>query len=280
MIPQQGLQFFLISSTSETSSTIDCFFDRPLLYRIFGGRSVLRELEDEATIRNLTKSQLALHYLQTSDRLAMEKGTTTSSSVYLDAAHEVLLGVNRTNGERAEFAAMNRGKTTWARDHPLDTTDDFLHSVIHRLEGGNVGEGNHTGYQNAKYWVAGGPKRWETLPTCHHPVYHALCELAPKRVPKLFQKEQHGLIAKEAMYHEIIAAGGLERSVQVQPESWDAVALINLWEHQCNDSVRVQLLRLHELELELWDVFEASRRTISSEEMVHIITDNRNGKTA
>ena len=70
----------------------------------------------------------------------------------IDKAHELILGVNITNIDRAEYAAKNHGKTSWSIDHPLDAYQTLLHAIIHRLEGSYVGEGGYTGYENSKYW--------------------------------------------------------------------------------------------------------------------------------
>jgi hypothetical protein len=78
----------------------------------------------------------------------------------MDKAHGIILGVNETNNVEAEFAATNRGKTSWSEDHPLNTDQDMLHSIIHRLEGGVIGEGGYTGYDNSKYWLFGGDKKY------------------------------------------------------------------------------------------------------------------------
>ena len=75
---------------------------------------------------------------------------------YLDAAHDVILGVTTWEDlDLAEYAATHSGLTNWSQTHPLSDVDDVIHSMIHRLEGSAVGEGGYTGYQNAKYWLAG-----------------------------------------------------------------------------------------------------------------------------
>ncbi|CAB9510703.1 expressed unknown protein [Seminavis robusta] len=85
--------------------------------------------------------------------------------------------LSHDNLEEAEHAAPHRGQANWAEQHPLSDGADILLTVIHRLvEGNDLGEGDQTGYDNARYWDAGGPKLLSTL-ACH-PVRAALAALA------------------------------------------------------------------------------------------------------
>ena len=131
----------------ETFQTTKKLDSGKLQYSIFRGTSALRHLstEDEAVVN------------------PNAFGSTACAALLLlrghpDAAHEVLLGVTKTNLEEAEYAATHPG-SGWAEAHPLSDSADMLHAILHRLEGPAVGEGNHTGYVNAKYWLAGGGKR-------------------------------------------------------------------------------------------------------------------------
>jgi len=54
-----------------------------------------------------------------------------------------------------------------------------LHALIHRSEGHYVGEGGHLGYENAKYWLAGGHKKLASL--CDHAVRREMRDYATQR---------------------------------------------------------------------------------------------------
>ena len=127
-------------------------------YGLFRGVSTLRSLSTEDK-NLLDPSHYGIESLQTEQQ---------KSSFYrmvaillllrenLGAAHEVLLGVTVSELQVAEHAATHPGQTPWAENHPasFEDTSDWIHSVIHRYEGANIGEGNHTGYFNAMYWIA------------------------------------------------------------------------------------------------------------------------------
>lgn len=176
-----------------------------------------------------------------------------------DAAHEVLLGVNETNLELAEYAATHPGQTTWQRDHPLDDVNDLLHSLIHRCEGLSIGEGGHSGIGNAKYWAAGGPKEYfsaddteETIAPAAKLIHRALLEWSTRHTPKIAAL----LVSTTATRtHSIIASGGKRRRVKVRPGCWDPFTFIDL---SCsskqlimNSFEKEQLNRLQEFELRL-----------------------------
>ena len=191
-------------------------------YSIFRGRSALRDLPDEcksmvsSTSSPLTKSCKAM--------LLLIAG-------HADASHDILLGVTLEDLESAEYAAMHRGQTNWTQEHPLGDVDDLVHSILHRSEGGSVGEGGHTGYENAKYWAAGGPKALKgPLSSCSSEstllkVYQSLCRLAREKSPLCVAA---GVIAADHTSHEILADGGKRRTVQVPQGCWDPFCLINL----------------------------------------------------
>jgi len=133
----------------------------------------------------------------------------------LDKAHELILGVNRKNIEQAEYAATHPGKTSWSVDHPLNADQDLLHALIHRLEGENIGEGGHTGFENAKYWLAGGGKMLKSVED--HVVKDNLKEYVLKR------KYLHhlDLVPLETRTYNIIAGGGKRRDVLVKSQTFD-----------------------------------------------------------
>lgn len=143
----------------------------------------------------------------------------------IDAAHEVILGVNWSNIEEAEYAATNRGQTNWTQEHPFSDEDDMVHSLIHRLEGDLKGEGGFTGWDNAKYWAAGGPKMYKCVG--RHPVHQALCRLCGKLAPTL----EPLLVAKKKRQHEIIAGGGKTRILCVEDGCFDPISFIALCQH-------------------------------------------------
>jgi hypothetical protein len=164
---------------------------------------------------------------------------------HLDAAHEVLLGVTFGNLKDAEYAATHRGQTNWTKEHPLEDLDDLIHSIIHRLEGNQLGEGGHSGFDNAEYWAAGGPKAYETVlsssassssskndPPPSAIIYQALCDFARHKAPLCVGL---GLIAdKDTVSHNILADGGQRRRVHVPKGCWDSILFLRLCK-QCAD---------------------------------------------
>jgi hypothetical protein len=261
----------------ERNSTFDIipppinFANQSLNYTIFSGRSALRDLPpppppllDEWREERWNPPPAVKTNSTTSFKAIWALELLTAG--HLDAAHEVLLGVTFDELEAAEYAATHRGQTTWNQDHPLDETDDFLHSMIHRLEGPQTGEGGYTGHENAKYWFAGGPKALSSLPSSssEHPVYRALSEYASQVHPNLVRRPSSTssilptLIPAADVSHEIIAGGGRNRTVQVRAGSWDGIDLVDYWDHvsstspNSNPSLELQLFDLHCAEILLW----------------------------
>ena len=172
----------------------------------------------------------------------------------------------------AEYAATHRGETSWTDDHPLDDVDDIIHSLINRIEGSLVGEGGYTGYENAKYWAAGGPKKLAMAEICEHPVCRALVILATRKAD-LFSEHSSLLLAtlipSQTVEHKIIAGGGKSRTVSVPAGNWDSLALIDLWQQASSSlTMRSQLLKLLEIELNLLQVWESCGRTLSVNDLV------------
>mmetsp|Transcript_3174 Transcript_3174/g.7522 ORF Transcript_3174/g.7522 Transcript_3174/m.7522 type:complete len:285 (+) Transcript_3174:57-911(+) len=155
----------------------------------------------------------------------------------LGASHEVLLGVTLPEIESAEYAATHPGQTSWAKDHPSSFTDtsDWIHSMLHRLEGPNLGEGNHTGYHNARYWALGGPK------SLREPADHPLREVLAIRGPMLAPS--------------CVARGLLKQNTNSDKREriWDDLAFIDLCrlrhegkltEKECAEVVKLQQLEI------------------------------------
>jgi hypothetical protein len=174
---------------------------------------------------------------------------------YGDAAHEVLLGVNETNQDFAEYAATHPGQTSWHQDHPLEDVNDLVHSLIHRCEGASMGEGGHSGLENAKYWAAGGPKEYtnfgntDAAPSVNL-IHKALLQWSSLHTPKIAASV---VSTNSARIHSIIASGGKRREVVVRPGCWDPFAFINLCgkAEQLSYLEQDQLRGLQEFELRL-----------------------------
>lgn len=187
----------------------------------------------KSTLRNLTDDEIS--YL----RISNSSGSTNNSILAplmmlihadvdeyaLDKAHEIILGVNETNIIEAEFAAINRGKTSWSEDHPLNADQDMLHSIIHRLEGGSIGEGGYKGYENAKYWLFGGSKMMESVED--HVVRAWLRNYVLRRD---YLQEMGLVVANERRCYEIIAGGGRRRTVFVEQGEFDYVRYYDMCE--------------------------------------------------
>ena len=153
---------------------------------------------------------------------------------YIDASHEVILGVTTYNTAKAEYAATHRGETNWTLEHPLTEVDDIVHSLIHRREGHAKGEGGYTGFENAKYWIAGGPKLCRSGVTTTYPFYQSLAAFAKKHTPMCVDA---GVVVGETTKtksinhatHQIIQGGGKkERTVTVPKGCWDPFCFIDL----------------------------------------------------
>mmetsp|Transcript_17474 Transcript_17474/g.48244 ORF Transcript_17474/g.48244 Transcript_17474/m.48244 type:complete len:395 (+) Transcript_17474:831-2015(+) len=175
----------------------------PMNYNIFRGKSSLRSLsrddrellfslilpsskservakaidenenENEKNSRSQTQRNAALNRVLALLFLLKEN---------LEVAHELVLGVTLDELETAEYAATHPGKTSWLRDHPLDDSADWIHAIVHRLEGSALGEVDQPGYENAKYWILGGPKLLER-PAADHPVRKLMARCAPRIAP-------------------------------------------------------------------------------------------------
>jgi len=216
-----------------------------LNYGIFrNGRSILRNPNLAwTTNRELTKTTRSL--------LCLLMGAG-------DAAHEILLGVTMENVDSAEYAATHPGQTSWMKDHPLSDMDDLLHSILHRSEGDNVGEGGHTGWENAKYWAAGGPKEWndfgahenEASTSPHLVIHQALAQIALQRAPRCVAQ---GVVSPTLVQHSILAGGESRRrrQVRVHPGAWDPFRVIDLCAECLDESTRRELDCLLEWEVRL-----------------------------
>lgn len=224
-------------------------------YGIFQGTSAFRCLSQD--IKELIKKA----------EDASSELTKTSIALILlccnmngDLPHEVMLGVNSTNLEEAEFAATNRGQTSWSKDHPLTDTDDMLHSAIHRLcEGNFVGEGGHTGWENAKFWAAGGPKMLYDGQKRHqeHPIRRALAEAVLEHTPRCVNE---GVVCRShPCEHTIIAEGCNFRQCLVESGCWDPFCFVDLIIQSSSDFL-AELTWLQELELQLILRYELLKR--------------------
>ena len=191
-----------------------------LSYSIFRGASALRELplEQQRWIESYDKSAAALLLFLVED------------TKYADAAHEVVLGVTPSNLHDAEYAATHPG-SGWTERHPLSTLDDWIHSIIHRDgEGEYRGEGNHTGFENALYWAAGGPKSVPSRGTpaiCTHVVAQRLAAQALKLFPQCCRR---GLVVPRSSTatHSVLADGGVRRTVCIPPGHFDPFCFTRL----------------------------------------------------
>jgi hypothetical protein len=157
----------------------------------------------------------------------------------LDPAHELILGVTTENIHEAEYAATHPGETSWSIEHPSSTLDDILHYIIHRLEGcheSQEGGGRHIGYENAKYWLAGGDKKLDCVAT--HGLWTFLKDYVLMNEKKFNHLELIVPKAKRRTY-SIIAEGGNMRNVHVDGGSWDEFRFIDLcqirYEHNTNE---------------------------------------------
>jgi len=197
---------------TETTKEEEGLIINPCLeYPIFHGKSALWSLPDschEMIQRELSSLSSSSSSSDDDNDVGKKKKKEKVALLlmlagYGDAAHDVLLGTTLDNLQEAEYAATHRGQTNWAGEHPLSDLDDVLHSLIHRIyEGSTHGEGGYTGYENAQYWCAGGPKKYEapiaaakaewnnyeaTTPTTGvlllAKVYQELCQLALKNTP-------------------------------------------------------------------------------------------------
>ena len=234
----------------------------PMGYSIFNGSSALRSLladdDDGGDLDVFRPSSFGVYGLRNPPAFYLVAAALLLSRGNLEASHEVILGVTPHNLDEAEYAATHRGETDWAEKHPLTDTADRIHSIIHRLEGPALGEGNHTGYDNAKYWILGGPK--ELACPAHHPIRNELRRIALEHAPCCcgFGKNGRGAIVAgegddgRGSNHRIIVGGGGEettREVGVPPGEWEDVAFIDacrlrtegvLSEEECREIAMLQ----------------------------------------
>lgn len=214
--------------------------DLELDYGIFQrGRSALRDLPDAATLDP--------------DQSKVVNAVLLLLQGHGDAAHEVILGVTRENLPQAEYAATHRGQTNWTNEHPLSAEDDMIHSIIHRCEGRRRGEGNWTGWDNARYWAAGGPKRYTTLPM--HNVTSALATWARQHAPQCVKRGVVVASGRDCVY-EIVADD--RRSILVEANAWDPFCFIDLLEDK-DASLADELALLQQRELQLLLEYESKR---------------------
>ncbi len=168
-----------------------------------------------------------------------------------DAAHEVLLGANETNLDVAEYAATH--PTSWHQDHPLCDVNDLVHSLIHRCEGACIGEGGHSGFENAKYWAAGGPKEYTNFgyaASSVNLIHRALLQWSSVHTPEIIADV---VSTHSARRHSILASKGQRRHVVVAPGCWDPFAFIDFCStaEQLGSVEQEQLRSLQEFELRL-----------------------------
>ena len=219
----------------------------PMTYSIFNGTSSLRTLAED-NLDVLRPSSFGVYGERNSPAFHRAAAALLVSRGRLEAAHEVVLGVTPHNLDEAEYAATHRGQTDWAESHPLTDTADRIHSIIHRLEGPALGEGNHTGYANAKYWILGGPK--ELVGPEPHPIRDELRRRALQHAPNIANR---GIIAGEGVdgrgpVHQVIAGGEKMRKVRVPPGEWDDIAFIDVCKLRSEDRDGCELDRLSEEE--------------------------------
>jgi hypothetical protein len=201
---------------------------KPLSYTIFGseGQSALKSLD--STDQHL----VCPHYLfGIAPALVTPAHYRVCAALlllrgYSDAAHEMLLGVTLDNLDEAEYAATHRGETDWAQKHPLTDSSDILHAAIHRLiEGHDVGEGGQTGYENSKYWLAGGPNLLSKPQP--HPVRTTLARIARQHTPRCIS-EGNLIAPKGGAKHSVLSGAGKTRTVFVPHGQWDDFCFLKL----------------------------------------------------
>lgn len=212
---------------------------QPLNYEIFKtGQSALRRLDsnDRHLVLPQTLFGLRRDIKKTLCRPAHYRACAALLLLrgYSDAAHEVLLGVTMDNLKEGEYAASHRGQTNWAQEHPLTDSADILHAAIHRIvEGNDLGEGDQTGYENAKYWLAGGPKLLERPKA--HPVRESLARIAKEHAP--LSVTNGGVIASQGIKHDVPSGGGATRTVCVPCGQWDDYAFLDLCRKWANGAL-------------------------------------------
>lgn len=272
---RNDLRMAEIDSLRLFSKTHDAMQMQPMTYGIFNtGQSALRSMHkrDQHLIQPETLFGISSSLSSASSSSSLKKGTKSRQPTgsndndnvdqkkdhnnhlsahhyrvcaallflrgYSDAAHEILLGVTLDNLEEAEYAATHRGQTDWAQTHYLSDAADMLHAAIHRMvEGKDIGEGDQTGYDNARYWLAGGPKLLTT--PAHHPVRETLARIARDHAPKCCQA---GVIVASAgsskgAEHKVLSGGGKHRVVCVPCGQWDDFAFLQLCQRWAEGSL-------------------------------------------
>lgn len=241
------------TESSTDSDTVDNTYNHDLIrnapyrmeYNISQGRSTLRDLTSIEKAYLQMEIQINNNSSSSSPILGALKillhGDAGQGSA-MDKAHELILGVNMTNIEQAEYAATHPGQTSWSADHPLTTEQDILHALIHRLEGNNLGEGGHLGYENAKYWLAGGDKKLESV--CEHEVRRGMRDYVAQNSGRF---QCLDLIANEegastaCRTYNIIAGGGKLRNVHVREGEFDCFRFVDLCAKRYSSNNEVEL---------------------------------------
>jgi len=59
------------------------------------------------------------------------------------------------------------------RTRPYSQENNYLHGIVHRVEGHRIGEAGASGFNNARFWFAGGMDE-PPAGLGPHPVYHEL----------------------------------------------------------------------------------------------------------
>lgn len=227
-IPTKALQRALETAEGDSHEIAIRTTPLSMQYSIFRGRSAVRDLVesdqylvDPKELFGDTRNFCPLAAYRACAVLLLLRG-------HVDAAHDVVLGVTLDNLNEAEYAATHRGQTNWTQEHPLTDSADMIHAALHRLEGSAIGEGDYKGYENAKYWLAGGPKALN-LPAKHR-VRTRLARIARQQTPCCVER---GVVAgKDGTKHTIIADGGKTRTICVLPGEWDGCVFIDLCEER------------------------------------------------
>lgn len=224
-----------------------------LNYGLFEGRSDLRALVADNIDEREDGASASARLLRPSTfgifRPRNEKAFRRAVAILLllkdprrnvDAAHELILGVTPHNMPQAEFAKTNReaprGKEWNDAQLPFDASSDLIHAIIHRLEGNRVGEGGYRGWENAKYWLGGGPKESGT-PDARHDARRELAAWARANAPLCVSRR--GVVSGRTggeggddeggdAAHAIVAGGGTMRTVRVPRGDWDGFAFCDV----------------------------------------------------
>lgn len=235
-IPNKLLTNALDAADQDSHKVASRITPLPMEYSIFQGVSSIRDISDsdkhlvdpDVLFGSIASSTDADCPREAADAQRCACATLLLLRGYLDAAHDVILGITLDNVEEGEYAASHRGETNWMQEHPLSDSADLIHAAIHRLEGSAVGEGDHMGYENSKYWLVGGPKALER--PAMHSVRTDLARMARECAPCCVTQ---GVIAGEnGAKHSIIAGGGKMRTVHVPAGQWDGFVFVDLCERR------------------------------------------------